>query len=119
MQLSETANCNTMDAGGLPYHRQDHNPYMGNFEIPWHLKTGESTFLVKCMDQGVHVGSFLIGSITHPGHDEKHPTEVQTAMRAQLIHNLLSGRITREETLYLHKEDLDAVFLKHGRTVIT
>ena len=90
-----------------------------SFLIPWRLKTGESTFLVKCMDQGVHVGSFLIGSITHPGHDERHPTEAQTAMRAQLIHNLISGRITREETLYLHKEDLDAVFLKHGRKVIT
>ena len=119
MVARETAQCSTMDAGNLPYHVQDKNPAKGNFLIPWRLKTGESSFLVKCMDQGVHVGSFLIGSIAHPGHDEMHPTEAQTAMRAQLIHNLLSGRITREETLYLHKEDLDAVFLEFGRTVIT
>ena len=40
-------------------------------------------------------------------------------MRAQLIHNLLVGRVTREETLYLHKEDIDAVFAEYGRTVVT
>jgi len=117
MVSKEVASTADMVAGGLP-----HFPYVGRtdgiFEYGQSFKSGQSVFLVKCMEQDMHVGSFLIGCITHPGHDERHPTEAQTAMRAQLIHNLLTGRITREETLYLHKEDLDAVFLKHGRTVI-
>ena len=93
---------------------------MASFSIPWRLKTGESTFLVKCMDQGVHelARSSLVPSRTQVTMRRTRQRLTQTAMRAQLIHNLLSGRITREETLYLHKEDLDAVFLKYGRTVI-
>ena len=109
-----------LKAGGLPHHAYSGaNHTKGMFDLPWSLKSGQSVFLVKCMDQGVHVGSFIYGVITHPGHDEAAPTEAQTAMRAQLIHNLLVGRVTRAETLYLHKEDIDAVFTQHGRTVAT
>ena len=107
----------TFDAGGLPMIPLAGNPNQGNINCPNDLTSGESVFLVKCMEGDQHVGSFLFGVISHPGHAERNPSELQTAMRAQLLHNLLIGRVTRCETLYLYQSDLDTVFAKLGRTV--
>jgi hypothetical protein len=108
----------TFDKGGLPMIPSAATAKeVRTIDVPSNLTTGESIFLVKCMEGEEHVGSCLLGVISHPGHAERNPSETQTAMRAQLLHNLLSGRVTRRETLYLYRSDIDEVFAKLGRKV--
>ena len=105
---------------GLPYRSAASShprSQRATFATPWSLKMGQDVFLVKCIEKEVHVGSFLFGVISHPGHNEGAPSEAQIALRSQLIHNLLVGHVTQSDPVYLHKEDIEMVFHEYGRTV--